>query len=269
METLYNQNYYSVEGEHLFFDLFRPSSTSITPLVVFFHGGGWISGDKSMYHDEALWLADKGFTCACVEYRLAPQHPYPAAVADAQRFIQYARLHANQLRVDPYQIIAFGNSAGGHIASLLGLCDPYLGSDSNPDLDKISPKANLVIDICGVSDLTKPDTKHFPLSWAFFEQFMPCTYEENKALWEEASPLFQVNPQGARFLIIHGDQDDLVPVQLSQKFYEALQETGVEAEFYTLAGEGHSFTRKSWNKIRELYLRFLDCHLKSPAPQKI
>ena len=113
---------YPVEGGELGFDFFRPEGEGPFPLVVFLHGGGWISGDRTMYRDEAIWLAPQGFACACINYRLAPLYPFPVPVADCQAFVRFARTNHETLAIDPNQITAMGNSAGGHLALMLGLC---------------------------------------------------------------------------------------------------------------------------------------------------
>ena len=184
-----------------------------------------------MYHDEAIYFATKGFVSACVQYRFAPQHPFPAAILDAQRFIQYARFHADTLGIDPHKIVAFGNSAGGYLAAMLGLLDEPIASEEELlEYSLYSPKADLVVDICGASDFVDAEKKHSSLGMAFLEQFMNSRYQGNEELWKKASPLEYVSKDAVPFCLIHGEADDLVPADQSKKLYAALKATSMRVE---------------------------------------
>lgn len=196
--------------------------------------------------DVALGLAEKGFAAACVGYRLAPLHSYPAAIEDCQEFVRYARTHSGELSVDPLRIASLGNSAGGYLAAMLGLADV---SDS---------RVNAVVDICGISDLTKPREQHFPISWGFLEEFMGLPYEGNEWTYHEASPISRVTKDAPPFLLVHGESDDVVPVAQSHALAELLDDQQVRFELHTLPGEYHSFTFPAWQRIEQLYEEFLN-----------
>lgn len=242
MIVLPNQVYAEPGGLPLTYDLIRPE-TGVLPLVVFIHGGGWISGDKTMYRDEAVWLAERGYACACISYRLAPLHPYPAAVEDVQAFVRHARATAEDLQIDPSRIASFGNSAGGHLASMLGVL--------------LAERVNAVVDISGIADLSDPTDAHLPIAMAFLEQFMGCPFAGNEALWGEASPIKHVDEHACPFLIMHGDADDVVPFAQSEAFSAALAKAGVLQELVRMSGEGHSFTWEAWSQMRTTYVSFL------------
>lgn len=250
MIALRDQVYSSPPGGDLTYDFFRPADDRVLPLVLFIHGGGWISGDKEMYREEALWLAPQGFACACISYRLAPLFPFPAAIVDVQRFLTHAREQADHLQIDPQRLIAVGNSAGGHLACMAGLCDEDFETGAPV------PKANGVVDICGIADLRNPDTNHFAIANSFLEQFMGGPHFGNEEAWAKASPIVHVSPNDAPFLIIHGTEDDVVPVQQSRDLAAALQGVGVRAEYIELDGEMHAFSLGAWGRIRSEILRF-------------
>jgi acetyl esterase len=110
----------------------RPGGTGPTPLVVFFHGGGFIGGDKSSV---PAWLVEKclaeGISVASANYRLSTQAPFPAPMLDGARAIQFLRLEAKETGIDPARIAACGNSAGAGISLWTGfhddLADPKSG----------------------------------------------------------------------------------------------------------------------------------------------
>lgn len=248
---LRDQVYAQKKGGDLTFDLIRPDSDAVLPLVVMIHGGGWISGEKESYWDEAEWLAKEGFACACISYRLAPLFPFPAAVADVQDFIAYARSKADEWKIRSDQICTMGNSAGGHLALMAGFCR------ENMETGEAVQGANAVVDICGIADLRIPADSHFGIANSFLEQFMDGPHSGNEEKWEAASPMVHASPLSPRTLILHGDQDDVVPVELSRSLDLALRDMGVPCEYRELPGEGHSFTWEGWQTIRDHYRRFL------------
>lgn len=253
MELLANQAYAEADGERIAFDMFRPEGKERLPLVVFLHGGGWMSGDRTMYQDEAVWLAPQGFACACISYRLAPEHPFPAAVADAQAFVRFARQNAGALRIDPDRIVAFGNSSGGHLACMLGLCDQSFGGGQEEDW-----RANAVVSLSGVTDVTDPRATQFPIVLGMLEAFLGGPYEGMEGVYRAASPLGYVKEPTCPFLLVHGDRDDIVPVDQSERLQAALQGVGADSTLHVLPGEEHAYTWPAWNHVRELYLSFFD-----------
>ena len=240
-----DQVYAEPDGFALRFDLFRPESSVPAPLVICVHGGGWISGSKEDMREVALGLAAKGFAAACPNYRLAPLNPYPAAVEDIHSFVKAARENAAEWRIDPERMASLGNSAGGHLAAMAGLT----GLREN--------RVNAVVDISGISDLTVPREKHFAISWAFLEEFMGCQYEGNEAAYREASPITHVDSNSPPFLVIHGENDDIVPVEQSRELCRALADSGVRHTSEYLPNEMHSYSFLGWQRVEELYARFL------------
>src|SRR5436190_24123355 len=96
--------YASPGGIPLRYDFLRPAAPGIHPLIVFIHGGGWISGDRTDFRTVADVFVKQGYAAALIQYRLAPLHPFPAAVEDVQAFVRYARENAEELGIDPNRI---------------------------------------------------------------------------------------------------------------------------------------------------------------------
>jgi acetyl esterase len=98
---------------------YRPATTRSRGLLVWFHGGGWVLGDLESHDDLCRALANRGGFCVLsVDYRLAPEHPYPAAVDDARTAVAWARDHATELGCDPFVAVG-GDSAGGNLAAVV------------------------------------------------------------------------------------------------------------------------------------------------------
>jgi len=244
---LVDQEYGSAGSAALRYDAIL-SDSDPAPAIVCIHGGGWVSGDSSDMHDVARYFSANGYAAFCPQYRLAPLYPYPAAVEDIETFVGYLRDSSDSLRILPEAIGVIGNSAGGHLASMVGLAHDA------------SQRANAVVDICGLTDLTKMKENHPPISWDFIGQFMAGIPADDPR-WIEASPLYRVMPEAPPFLIVHGEQDDVVYWEQSRKLYDALKQVGVEASLYLLPGQGHSFTEPGFVEILDKSFEFFSTHL--------
>lgn len=102
--------------------VYRPPTEADAPppVVLFFHGGGWSVGDLDSYDGTARrHAADADAVVVSVDYRLAPEHPYPAAVDDVWAVTQWVAEHADELRVDPSRLAVAGDSAGGNLAAVV------------------------------------------------------------------------------------------------------------------------------------------------------
>jgi acetyl esterase/lipase len=120
---------YGPEAEHVL-DIYRssqePATTSLRPIVLFWHGGGWVSGSKRQYRFVAEALVSRGYVAVLPAYRLHPRGKFPGFVEDAARAVVWARQHAAEMGGDPERIFLMGHSAGAHIASLLNFDERYL-----------------------------------------------------------------------------------------------------------------------------------------------
>lgn len=254
LKVIVQEQYAAPEGFPLFLDIVHPE-TARAPVVVFIHGGGWISGDRSMYAEEAEWMAQNGFAAVTIDYRLAPLYPFPAAVLDCRAAIEYVRANAERLGVDPHRIAVFGNSAGGHLACMCGLCTCEIAGS-----ERFAP-VNAVVDVCGLTDVRNPGETQFPISMSFVEQFLGGAYPGREETYALASPASHICTAACPFLIIHGADDDVVPVSQSRSLHDALVLGGNDSTYIELEGEGHSFSLRAWDAIREHSLRFLKSKL--------
>ncbi|MCH7904071.1 MAG: alpha/beta hydrolase [Armatimonadetes bacterium] len=260
MIAIPEQEYARPDGFPLRYDFFRPNSQDELPVVIFVHGGGWISGDRQMYRDEAIWLANVGYACALFDYRLAPLSPFPAAVQDAQSFVRFIRNHSSELGVVPDKVIAFGNSAGGHLAAMLGLFHETFGAPNDPKEHLV----NGVIALSAITDIRKPSESQFDISLSFVEQFMGGPLKGREDLYASASPVAHVNDDACPFLIVHGSEDDIVPPSQSSNLHAALLLAGGESRLIQLEGEEHSYSPTGWQAIRDAYLAFLGSTVGAP-----
>ena len=203
--------YKSIGKRNLKLDLFFPDKSEIPmPIVVFIHGGGWRSGDKSFQHPLASQVASYGFLCATVEYRLSPESRFPAAVEDIKTAIKWLKLNADNFNADSSKVALSGCSSGGQLAALCGVTyDKYL-SDSTDSLNHLSSKVELVIDIDGILDFTHPAESGKDTSELFpsvGKLWLGETFNDNPKLWIAASPLTYISKNSPAFLFINSSLD--------------------------------------------------------------
>lgn len=239
-KTYKDITYCTMDGIPLRLDLYFPGSMDApAPIVVYVHGGGWTQGSKDRQLEifYASSLLDAGFVLASVDYRLAPQHKFPAMIEDVKCAIRFLRAHAAEYNIDPERIGAMGASAGGHLVSLLGVTDQSAGFDVGEYLDQ-SSRVQAVVDLFGPADLTVG----YSSAYAGMAQHVFGTTDPAHPIFRAASPVTYITPDDPPFLILHGDRDQTVPLAQSQEFYDKLIAGGVEAQLIIVQGGGHGLS---------------------------
>ncbi len=252
--------YATVDGHDLTLGLYQPGSSGLHPAIVFVHGGGWSSGDKASLAEYALFFAERGYVGISVNYRLAPEHPFPAAVEDTKAAVRWLKENAERYSVDPNRIGAMGSSAGGHLVAMLGVTDSSDGLEGESGDLTLSSRVEAVVDYFGPSDLSLVGNVADPAILAF----IGGTYIQEPARCQAASPVTYVSSDDPPFLIVHGTADPLVPFSQSVILRDALVRAGVEATLLPVEGAGHGWPIDSAYGVRALTgaLEFFDRHLK-------
>jgi acetyl esterase/lipase len=234
-----NVAYGTINGHDLLLDVYEPvdAGTRPRPAVLLIHGGGWSSFDKSTMRNMGKFLARSGIVAFSVDYRLlqGTNNRWPAQLDDVQRAVRWVRANAAKYGVDPDHIGAFGHSAGAQLAALLGMEDTRDNSDAL--LAKYSSRVQAVVDVSGPIDFT---TNREPDDEAFLANFLGGDFATHPELWRDASPVFHIAKTDAPFLIIHGTQDQDVPIAQAEELYEKLKAAGVPVQFVKLE-DVHTF----------------------------
>ncbi|MEX0676605.1 MAG: alpha/beta hydrolase [Pirellulales bacterium] len=213
--------------------------------VVVIHGGGWIEGDKSSFStaDEArpaniLGFAKLGLVAATINYRLAGEAPFPAALDDCRCAVRWLRAHAEEYRVDPARIAAYGNSAGGHLALLLGMMPPPAPSAGEPYADR-SSRVQAVISDSGPIDLVWQH-EHNELR-TVVEKLLGGPPEGSRLnAYKRASPSEYAGEKIPPLLLIYGEVDGQVNIRTADEFVAALGRAGhKDVSYFRLAGVDH------------------------------
>lgn len=241
--------YGTASGQSLLLDACLPpatepgTATTDSPVaarasIVMIHGGSWTRGDKAdvAYRAVCTWLARSGYPTFAIDYRLAPKYVYPAALDDARTAVHWLRESAqrSRFRLDPERIGAFGGSAGGNLASLLGTA----GTGPLTSGTRVAA----VVDLSGPADLTGADaTPDFiPVQLAYLGCTTPTPCPNARA----ASPIFSVSADDPPFFIANSSAEK-IPIEQSRRFAQALQAAGVHTTFIDVPGGLHSIAMLS------------------------
>lgn len=260
--------YAKVGEKSLTLDLFRPTRKPAgkLPVVVYVHGGAWWAGTKA--ENPALFLLGDGYAVVSINYRLSTEASYPAQLHDCKGAIRWLRANAEKYDLDPDRIGVWGASAGGHLVALLGTTgdNKKLEGDVGGNKEQ-SSAVQCVVDFFGPSDLTtrimpKDATKVSPV----FMLMGGYTAQEKPDLYLSASPALLVAKHNPPFLIVHGDQDPVVPVTQSKFLHEALTKVGVDSELVVLKGAQHASGEFFTQTMRDRLTTFFDKQLKPSPP---
>lgn len=226
-----------VDGQSLTLDASIPEGPGPFPAVIVVHGGGFVRGDKQTYVKPLFpVLTEANFAWFSINYRLAPKYPFPAAVEDVERAIQYVKSRAKQYKVDPQKIALVGESAGGYLVS-------YIGA-----FDKPASHVAAVVSFYGPHDLVMRVMKD-PTITESMRDFWQVTEinDATKKKLGEMSPTLYVHKTMPPFLLIHGTADKQVPYELSPLMCEKMLSVNASCELFTIDNGAHGMG--SWEKL--------------------
>ncbi len=225
-------------------DLYRPSGKGPFPGVLLIHGGAWMSGNKDQLAWIAHGLAQTGFTVMAINYRLAPEHQYPAQLDDCRKAIAWMQKKSAEHKIDPQKLATWGYSAGGHLALLLGLESP---------------------EVCAVVAGGAPvDFRKLPLDSPYLQYWLGDTRRNRPEIYDDASPATHVSSRAATVFFYHGVQDRWVPYAPVEKMAKSLEKLGVSTRLYPFPNSGHLHTMGAPKPALE-GLRWLARYMREPA----
>jgi acetyl esterase/lipase len=249
-------------------DIYLPQNAAKnTPLIVWVHGGAWMVNDK--YSDMSYMkhtikgFLDSGYALASIDYRYSTEAVFPAQIQDCNKALQFLYDHAAEYKLDKSRIALIGFSAGGHLASLMGLSQNNGVKEFYPAAKKPSFKIKCVLDFYGPSDLISivgsnpPVNPQDPVTL-----LLGASPIVRPDLAKRASPATYVDKNDPPFLIVQGEKDESVPQNQSKLLSSWLTVAGVKNELIIVPGAPHYGEMFDAENIRQRVFHFLATHLR-------
>jgi acetyl esterase/lipase len=272
-------------GLALTLNVFRPRENPNGLGIVFVISGGWFSTHEAAGALPRFnYLLDRGYTVFAVTHGSQPKFTIPEILEDMHRAVRFVRFHAAEYGVDPDHLGITGGSAGGHLSLMQGTAGADGGPKAKDPVDRVSSTVQAVACFYPPTDFLnygKPGEDAIgrgrlakfaaPFDFREFDpklsKYVTITDEAKiKEIGRKISPITHVSATSAPTLIIHGDADDLVPIQQAQIMVEKLKAAGVDAQLIVREGAGHGWadTTKDSTAIAEWF----DGHLKAGVTAK-
>lgn len=221
--------YKQIEDTKLYMEIFYPESESMDsakryPVMVFYFGGGWISGNISQFETHAKYFSQRGMVCVLVDYRIKDRQqttPFES-LKDAKSAIRFLRGHADEFQIDTSKIVAAGGSAGGHLAAAAALIDGY---NENSDNKFISCVPNALV-------LFNPVIDNGPGGYG---------YDRIGDAYKNFSPLHNIKTGMPPTIIFLGTNDTLIPVETAKYFQKVMEKVKSQCILKLYEGQGHGF----------------------------
>ena len=240
------QIYKHVDTTNLAVDIFYDSSTvTVKPAILFFHGGGWVFGDRSEFHETCKRYAAKGFVTFSFQYRLSKNsdgsYPHPSitpveSVKDARSAVRWVRANADLLKIDPSKIIVSGQSAGGQLALCTELADSI--NESSDDLTIRPAPDALILFSSNVNTME---------AWVDL-----LLGERRKEIWS-ISPYHLARKSLPPIIDFHGEEDCMVLPYIVGLFRQRMNQLGNHYELINYPGRQHYL-----GEGNEKYARYFD-----------
>jgi len=246
------------DGMALTFDVVKPLKNANGAGILWMISGGWFSSWTPPEKLEGMYnhLTEKGFTVFLVRHGSSPKYVVPDAIEDVRRCVRFIRKTAADYGVDPERLGVTGTSAGGHLSLMLGTASDNGDPKAEDEVLRQSDRVACVVDYFGPTDLRPWAKKEGTKMTA---DFPALRFDEKKA--PDCSPLLQVSKDDAPTLLLHGDKDTLVPIDHSEKIFEAFKKEGVPSDLIVIKGAGHGFGGDDDRRAREATVAWFEKYL--------
>ncbi len=249
-------------------DILAPSGSSgqgKRPLFVWICGGGFATMERSAYIPWLTYFAKRGYIAASVEYRLSNSAHSPAQIEDVKKAIRFLRAHADEYGIDPDRVAVGGESAGGNLASMVGVTNDIAAFDVG-EYPEQSSHVSAVVNFYGPAVLVKepgkrsmdgiplPDTAGISRTIQLLG-FDPEAEPERAA---KTAAQYYINENTVPFFLAHGTGDTLVDISGSDEFYRKLSQNHVPVEYYRIQGAAHMGMEFYQDEMSQRVLEFLN-----------
>jgi acetyl esterase/lipase len=212
------------------------------PVLFQVHGGGWTMGKKEGQGEPLMaHLAERGWVCVTANYRLSPRATWPEHIVDVKRALAWTKANIAEHGGDPDFVVITGGSAGGHLCALAAL-SPNL-ADFQPGFEDADTTVAAAVAFYGVYDfVNRHGTSNADLERFLAKRVFKSRLADDRARWEQASPISHVGPHAPPFFVLHGTNDSIVPIEQARDFVGELRAERQQPVVYAeLPGAQHAF----------------------------
>ncbi|MFV0590113.1 MAG: alpha/beta hydrolase fold domain-containing protein [Draconibacterium sp.] len=216
-----NIRYRDGDSQSWVLDLAMPANfgKKLRPALVIVHGGGWRSGSKDadVYQKMMIDYAGMGYVVINVNYRLTGEAAFPACIEDVKCAVRWLRAHAGEFSVDPNKIGSFGHSAGAHLSLMLAMCPDSANLEGDGGWTEFSSRVNVAVGASTPTALERNNIDTNPVYW----------------------PVGYIAADQPPILLIHGTDDELVPVIGTDAFVQKMKDVGANIQYLRVDSVGH------------------------------
>ena len=236
-----NLQYAKVDNHALALDLYLPTAQN-APLIVWVHGGAWRAGSKDFMPLTAL--VESGYAVASIDYRLSTVAKFPALIHDCKGAIRWLRANESRYGYNANRICIAGNSAGGHLAALIGTSNGVKAlegtvgghADQSSDVQSIASYYGA----SNLASILSQSTPHgLSVRVPALKLLLGDTPDQVKELAQLASPVFHVDKNDPPLLLLHGDQDPQMPINQAHELHGRYKALQLDVAFEVLHGAAH------------------------------
>jgi len=213
------------------------------PVLLFVPGGAWVQGTRMLQgHTLLAHLVEQGWVCLTMDYRVSPVHRWPRHIADVNAAIAWTRTNVDQYGGDPGFVAIAGCSAGGHLAALAGLT-PGDAAFRGELADGADTSVDAVVGMYGRYDWEDRSTATRRSFQSFLERVVVRrSQSRHPEVFAAASPMARLHENAPPFLLIHGEQDTIIPVGEARSFHAALRNISRQpVKYVEIPRAGHAF----------------------------
>jgi acetyl esterase/lipase len=201
------------------------------PVLLQVPGGAWMVGSKRQQAYPLMsHLAELGWVCVAINYRLSPRSTWPDQIVDVKRALAWTKEHIAEYGGDPDWVAITGGSAGGHLSSLAALTpnDPQF----QPGFEDADTSVRAAVPFYGLYDFTMNDAIHPLMAPTLSKYVFKLKRPDIVDAFRNASPITYVNPDAPPFFVLHGRNDSLIPVEQGRMFSKRLREVSRQPVAY-------------------------------------
>jgi acetyl esterase/lipase len=252
-------------------DVTLPKGEGPFPLVVFIHGGAWLAGHPTVTNpvyrklDFINKLLEAGYAVSRISYRLSSEGLFPMQLHDCKAAVRFLRANAVQFNIDPDRFAAMGDSAGGHLASMVGLTSNRPELEGDVGKAKSSSAVQAVVNWFGPAELLTMQSQRIDQNWQSADdpkspesRLVGGAIQTNQLAAIAASTVTYVHRGAPPFLIQHGTADRLVPHEQSVVLTNSLKDVGCDVTLSMIEGADHCFWGVDPKGIVEDVILFLN-----------